>query len=222
MDHQDLIMEGTNVFGEPFDYLKNPEPDLVFEAATPEKIADFAAMQTRAQGMSLALVWLEDQGYTFSALAALVMGMADLDGDEKIGDEEEDIYNDILAAAGAALVRLGGNKENVQKFIDDEDDTAGTKLGGYLSGKMDGVESDDDDLVSGFAVSDDEILEAAYKRVKTIKNGRVVFKKKRIGKAKKMSAKQRAGLKKARRKANTGAARRNRKKSMKIRKSRGL
>jgi len=221
MEHQDLV-EGTNVFGEPFDYLKDPKSDLVFEAATPEKVADFAAMQARAQGMALALTWLEEKDFAYSALDDLAVGMADLDGDEEIGDEEEDIYNDLLSAVGAAFVKLGGDKANVQAFIDDEDDTAGNKLGSYLTEKMDSVESDDDDLVAGFAVSDDEILEAAYKRVKVVKNGRVVFKKKRIGKPKRMSAKQRAALKKARKKANTGAARKNRKKAMRIRKSRGM
>jgi len=220
MEHQDIV--GTDIFGAQFDYLQDHEKDIVFETATSEKIADFAAMQARAQGMSLALVWLEDQDFSYTALDALVVGMADLDGDAEINEEEEDLYNDLFSAVGAAFVKLGADEKNVKGFIDDEDDPAGEKLGEYLSNKMHDVEIDDDELVSGFAVSDDTILEAAYRRVKVIKNGKVVFRKKRIGKPKRLSAKQRAALKKARRKANTGAARKARQKAMRIRKSRGL
>ena len=221
MEYQDIV--GTDVFGAPFDYLEDPgKSDLVFEAATPEKVADFAGMQTRAQGMSLALVWLEDEDFSYDALDALAVGMADIDGDEEVGEDEEDLYNDILSAAGAALVRLGGNQKNVQEFIDDEDNAAGAKLGAFLSEKLANAKEDDDDIVAGFAVSDDGIMEAAYRRVKVVKDGKIVFKKKRIGKPKRMTAKQRAALKKARRKANTGAARKAREKAMRLRKSRGL
>jgi len=213
-------IEGTDVFGAPFDFFGGPGDGMLLESAE-KKVSDFADMQTRAQGMGLALVWLEDRDHTFSALDALAVGMADVDGDSEITEDEEEGYNDMLSAVGAALVSLGASADNVKTFVDDEDDAAGKKLGKYLSKKMDGVESDDDDLVAGFAVSNDFILEAAYRRVKTAVNGKIVFKKKRL-RPKRLSAKQRAALKKARRKANNGAARKKRAKAMRLRKSRGL
>jgi hypothetical protein len=222
MDYQDYV--GDNSLGVPFDYMMETDAKagLLFEAATLEKIGDFAAMQTRAQGMSCALVWLDGQDYSYQALESLVSGIADLDGDGEISDEEDALFNDILNAAGGALITLGGLEENVKSFIDDEDDAAGKKLGNYVNGKMDGVSEDDDDLVSGYAVMEDAVLEASYRRVRVVKDGKLVFKKKRIGRGKRLSAKQRMALKKARRKANTGAARAARKKAMRLRKSRGL
>jgi hypothetical protein len=218
----DLHIEGTDLFGVKFDYLSPPQEKLIFESSTGEKADEFASMQTRAQAMSCVLVWIENGDYTYEALDGLVLGIADIDGDEQIGEEEEGLYNDILATVGDAFVSLGASPENVNAFIENEDDAAGLKLGDFLSKKLDDVDDDDDDIVTAFATSGNEILEAAYKRVKVVRDGKVVFKRKRIGGKVRLSAKQRIALKKARRRAHTGAAKKAMRKAMKIRKSRGL
>lgn len=193
----------------------------IFEAADPDSrgVEDLADRQIRSAAMATVLGWIEGKDFSFDALDALVVGMVDFDGDEDVGEDEEADYNDLLSMVADAMVRLGAKPENVKAFIDDEDAEAGDKLGKRLTDKLDGVSLEDDELVTRYAMrSGEAILEAT---VKTIRDGKVVLKKKRIKKVR-LSAAQRAALKKARRKANTGAARLARKKSMRIRKQRGL
>jgi len=181
---------------------------------------DFGEKQERAAGMATALTWVEDEDYSFDALSAIVAGIVndDDDDDGETTDDEEAEYNGLMAATAEALVSLGGKPANVSEFIDDENDEAGEKLGEYIQDKIDGVPSDDATLVSHFAVKKDIVFDAA---IKTIRDGKVVLKKKRL-KKKRMSPKQRMALKKAQKKANSSAAKRKRAKSMKIRKSRGM
>lgn len=216
----------TDIFDLPFD------PDLkgatekedisIFEAADPDSasVDDFADRQIRNAAMATALTWVNEGDYSYAALDAMVVGMVDLDGDEEIGEDEEADYNDLLFAVGEALVRLGGDESNVAAFIEDEDDAEGEKLGKYLAEKLEATFASDDDIINRFASrSGEAILEAGTRKV--IRDGKIVIKKKRLKKVR-LNAAQRAALKKARRKSNTAAARRVRKKSLRIRKSRGL
>lgn len=191
----------------------------IFETAVgADMILEMAGQQTRSKAMATALTWIDEHDYSFDALDAIVVGLADVNTDGDINDDEEEAYNELLGATGAALVALSASADLVQKFIDDEDDAAGEKIGSALAKKMDNVEQDDDTLVTRFAAKGDAIFEAT---MKVIRNGRVILKKKPVRK-RRLNAAQRAALKKARRKSNTAAARRNRKKSMRQRKKRGL
>ena len=75
-----------------------------------------------------------------------------------------------------------------------------------------------DDLISDYAAKQAMLLSATKK---VIRDGKVVLIKKRT-KKRRMSAKQKAALKKARLKSNTAASRAKRKKSNKLRQSKGL
>ena len=194
--------------------------DFLFESAPSDssKMDDFGEKQLRASAMSIALAWVEDANFSFPAIDALVIGMSDLDEDGEVSEEEEDFYNELLWSLGDALVALGGNKGQVETFIDKEDDDAGAKLGAFLKKKLDETEDDDADIIGRFVIKGDMVFEATKK---VIRNGKVVLIRKPVRK-KRLSAAQRMGLKKARRKSNTGAARLARKKSMRLRKQRGI
>lgn len=202
---------------------------LVFEAAVEDRrifseaadaglIEDFAKKQLRSQAMACSLSWIEAGDYSFDALADSVSMIADLDGDEEHAPDEEAYYNELLAEVGYALTALGADAGNVQSFLEDEDDEEGAKLGAFLSEKMQSVEDDDETIIGNYAVSDQPIMESM---VKVVRGGKIVLKKKRIRRVK-LSAAQKAGLKAARRKAFTGAAKLARAKSMKLRRKRGL
>ena len=134
-------------------------------------------------------------------------------------DENEHLY-DLLESAADAFVSMGADAANVASLIDDEDDEAGATLGAFLTEKMADVTMEDTELITQFAIGGDLILESM---VKAVRGGKVILKrKKRLGFHAKLSSAQRAGLKKARAKAFTGAARVARKKSMRIRKKMGL
>lgn len=193
--------------------------EFIFESveADGDETVAFAESSTRFRGITAALEWVSAGDFTFQALDDLAYGLADLDEDGEVTEEEEDEYNAILAAAGDALVFLGGNAKNVSALLD-EDDDAGLKLGTMLTDKLDNTEEDDDEIILRFAMPKGMITEAV---AKVVRNGKVVFVRKKL-KRKRISAAQRAALKKARRKSNSAAARFARKKSMKLRKSRNM
>ena len=66
------------------------------------------------------------------------------------------------------------------------------------------------------------ILEATYKKMKVVRGGKLVVAKKRISGTVRLSAAQKAGLKKARRRAFSSAAKMKRAKSLRMRARRGM
>jgi len=219
---------GANtIFDKTFNYDKQvpekKEPVGIFEAAEEdeESLTSFSNQQIRAMGMASAMAWVENKEFTYADLDAIVVGMIDLDGDGEVSDDEEDDYNDLLSAVGNALVQLGGSAANVSSFFDEEDDEQGKKLGRFIADKLDSLEMDNDEIVSRFATAsgEEDIVFESVKKV--IRNGAVTFKRKRVKKYR-MSPAQKAALKAARRRANTAGARRNRAKSMRIRKQHGM
>jgi hypothetical protein len=120
---------------------------------------------------------------------------------------------------------MGASAENVDEFLNGESDEAGETLGKFLSEEITEEAASDEDMIAAFiggdTVFESGILEAAFKKIRVVRDGKVTIKKKRLGKII-MSAAQKAGLKKARRKSNTAAAKVHRAKSMKLRKQRGI
>jgi len=193
----------------------------ILEAAAPDSslMGDFSGSQTRSAAMALALAFVEGGDFSYAALEAGAFLMADADEDQDISDDEQDFLNELLQGVADAFTSLGADAGNVASFMDDEDDAAGATLGAFLSEKMSGTTMDDDEIIANYAVGGDMVLESI---VKVVRSGKVVLKRKRIGRPKKITAIQRAGLKKARMRAFTGAAKVHRAKSMKIRKQRGM
>ena len=216
----------------------------IFESADKENeesddaISEAARASSRARAMSALLSWVEYGDYTYDALDETVIAVADLDGDFELSEEDEDEYNFIWAEMGDALLSLGVDLKDAQEFVDgpskDADDAA-ARIGAGLSKMLDEEKTDDDSLITGFAMGEDAILEnvaddatlhgimeATYKRKKVVRDGEVVFTRKRVSGKVRQSAEQKVGMKKARRKANTSTAKMKRRKSMRIRQRRGL
>lgn len=209
---------------------KTGDDDVILEAAGGSTI-NLAEAQMRSMAMGAVLTWVDGGEYSYTAFDEMMLGVCDLDGDEEISGDEEGIYTDLWSYAADAMLSLGADDSNVEEFLDQEDDDAGEKLGGFLSGVMDNMPSTDDEIVSTFATGsdgavfectadleqiEDAILEAAYKKTRVVRDGKVVIKNKRISGKVRLSAAQKAGLKKARRRAHSSAARLARKKSLKV------
>lgn len=201
----------------------------------PDGVATFAAQQLRSQAMSAVLEWAAEGEFTFTALDELVLGMADLDGDAEITPDEEGVYNDIMQNVPDALLSLGADPGDISDMINEEDDAAAARVGKAVAASLTEIGADDAEIIAGFAVGQDTILEsvaydeerhlvleASYKKQKVVRDGKVVIARRRVSGKVRLSAAQRASLKKARRKANTSAAKLARRKSMKIRARRGL
>ena len=186
-------------------------------------LESYADSQLRSQAMSAVLGWIEDGNFTYDNLDEFVCAVADLDGDFEISEEEGDYYNSVWQQIPNALLTLGAPEDDVEK-------------GEAVKLSLDSEKADDDDLIAGFAYGEDAVLEnadddpegrhmvleAAYKKRKVVRDGKVVVVRKRVSGKIRLSAAQKAGLRKARRKAHTGAAKLARRKSMRIRKRRGL
>lgn len=206
---------------------KDEDQDSVYES--------YSESQARSQAMSAVLSWIADAEYTYTTLDEYVVAVADLDGDFELTEDEEALYQDIWQGVADALLTLGAADADVERLINGEDDAAAAVIGKALAAEMDGVEADDDDLIAAFAfgeepvlesaVGDDHlhmVLEATYKKRKVVRDGKVTVVRKRISGKIRLSAEQKAGLRKARRKAMTGAAKLRRRKSMRKRSQRGL
>lgn len=215
--------EADEAFGSGFTYTPPAdEAKLIFEAAASDnsQVVGLADQQLRSAGMALALTWVEQGDFSIAALTDGAIIMADANEDGEIDDDEQEQLNELLQATADAFVSMGGDTANVTAFIDDEDDEAGATLGAFLTEKMADVTMEDIEIITQFALGGDLILESM---VKAVRGGRVILKrKKRLGFHAKLSSAQRAGLKKARSKAFTGAAKVARKKSMRLRKKMGL
>ncbi|MET4696638.1 hypothetical protein [Endozoicomonas lisbonensis] len=182
-------------------------------------VDDMGEKELRATGMAVALTWIEDGDYSAEYLNDLIAGLASEDDEDGEGNElEEDFYDGLRSTTADALAQLGGSESQVAAAIDGSDDAA-ESLGEHLSGKMAESESSDEELIGNFAVSASLITDSARRKV--VRNGKVQIKKRPLRKKRRTSA-QRAALKKARRKAHNSSARRSRKKSMRVRKQRGM
>lgn len=203
---------------------------------TPDAVEVFALQQARTQAMSAVLAWVAEGDFTYTALDEFICGVADLDGDFEISDEEEVVYNAIWQHVPDALQTLGADEADVNELVNSEDNDAAARIGKALSAAMDETTADDEEIIAGFALGEDAvfenasddpegrhmILEATYKRRKVVRDGKVQVIRKRISGKVRLSAAQKAALKKARRKAHTGAAKLARRKSMRIRSRRKL
>lgn len=189
-------------------------PESILDAASD----DLGEKQLRANAMAAVLAWLEGNDYSYESLDAIVAGLSDIDDDGEITEPEEDLFNDLLTMVADAFATMGGEDVNIKTFIDDESEEAGEKLAAYLNKKLDANEKSDDELITEYAVKAQLVLDATQK---VIRNGKVTLIKKRV-KKRRMTAKQKAALKIARRKANNSGARRKRAKSMKQRQQRNM
>lgn len=186
---------------------------------------------TRSRAMSAVLDWVADGTHSYDAMDEYVMAVTDLDGDFEITEEEEAEYNDVWEGVMDALISMGCKDADVQAFIDgpsDEADEAGLRIGKYLAEKLETTAEDDEDLIVEFAgcgeFSDSAsgIFEATYRKKRVVRDGKVVKINKRVSGKIRLSAAQKAGLRKARRKANTAVAKLHRRKSFKKGQQRGL
>ncbi|MBQ3172578.1 MAG: hypothetical protein IJB53_11845 [Mailhella sp.] len=220
------------------------EAGMIFESAKnddvilEDAVSASARAQARAKAMTTVLEWIALGSFSYNSFDEVIVAVCDIDGDFELSVEEEDLYNEVWQEVADALLTLGASVKDTQAFVDgpgEEADDAAARIGKLLSEEMDSFEANDDDIISAFAISEDAVLEsaagdeshlgvleAAFKKKKVVRDGKVQIVRKRVSGKVRLSAAQKAGLKKARRKANSATAKLARKKSMRIRKSKGL
>lgn len=189
--------------------------------------AMFEAVERRSQedarslAASLLMGWVSEgdsSAEDFETLAITLGGLESVPEDQEYTDEQVDAFNDALAQLADAAVALGADQDDVTSMIDDDDDNAAERVYEALSGLGDEDEAITDYTIAG-GKGGDVMLESAT--FKAVRDGVVKLIRKRP-KKRRMTSLQKAALKKARAKAHSSVANAHRKKSMKLRKKRGL
>lgn len=191
--------------------------ESVGEDSMLEAMEKIASANLRADGAAAVSAWVEDGDSDFDALDSFCFGLAGSgDDDDELSEAEAEDYNDILKAAAEFIVNVCGvSAELTTKVFAGDDDASATvfdAVESFLAGES------TSDLIAEFSVRENMMMEALKK---VIRNGEVVMIRTNRRK-KRMTAAQKAALKKARRKAHSAAGKAARKKSLRLRKSRGM
>ena len=207
------------------------DPRSVY-AITQQKIVAANAVQQFAE---LSSEDLEDGDTLCDMFFAQIASNCDLDNDGELSkEEEEDIYQ-IYCLAAEYMVQYGARPEDVEAFINDDDEQAAANIQEMLRNVLPDGEDDCLDDIDDFAFSDGDgstesvldsseqsVMDAVYKRRRVIRNGRKVIIRKRISGRVRLTAKQKMAVRKMHRKSHTGKANMRRKKSMRKRISLGM
>lgn len=180
-----------------------------------ESLQKAAITNVRADGAAAVVSWVEEGDSDLDSLDSIAFGLAGGDDDDELDDIGVEQFGDVMDAAAEFIVSVGVEPQLVESMFNGDDDAADTvfdQLDTVFGGE------DTDDMIASFAVKEQMMMESVKK---VIRDGEVVLVRKNKRK-KRLTAAQRAALKKARMKAHTSAAKAARKKSMKLRKSRGL
>lgn len=193
---------------------------MFFESVTQdsmlESIERLATTTDRMSAGAACIQWANGGESSHDTLDALLFGMAGGDHDVELTDGQNAMYESLQGHAGEFLVSVGGATEAQLIEMMEGDEEVTDAIFESLASALDG--NDSDEMMAEFAIRDSMMFEA---KKKVIRDGKVkiINTKKR---KRRMSAAQKAALKKARSKANNGAAKAARKKSNRMRKSRGM
>ncbi|MCG7550949.1 hypothetical protein [Pseudoalteromonas sp. Of7M-16] len=190
--------------------------ESVEDSAMFESAGDASLVTLRSNAMAAVLTFGTEGLMSAEELDGLAIGIADVDEDGEVSEEEQDDYEDALNTMAQAAEYIGVDAETVEKAFNGDDDAAET-VSLAAADKVDDLESVDE-YITKFSVRENMMLESSRK---VVRDGKVKWIKKPLRK-RRLSSAQRSALKKARRKAHTGAAKRNRRKSMRLRSKSGL
>jgi len=193
----------------------DPSEDALMEA-----VAKKALQDSRGTAAAAVIEWAQNGEATFDSFDEIATGLAgiDFDSDDDLTEEQVDEYNEWLSLMADAAVAMGADQADVTAMIDDADDDSAAAV----LEAIDVSPEDEDDIIADFSVTGDEngaaMMEA---NVKVVRNG-VVKMIRRRPRPRRQTAAQKAALKKNRMKSHKASANKLRKKSLLLRKRRGL
>ena len=203
---------------------QSQEPDdisekLFFESVTEDMMLEatskMADQTLRSNAAAAVITWIDGEDATYEELDSLLYGFAAGDDDqEELTEDELEVYNALLEYVDEFLVANGADASQVQSMDENEDAAEAV----FNDVKESIKAKDDDELIADFAVRETMMNESTQK---VVRDGKVVTKKKKTKKHKQSPA-QKAALKKAQKKSNSSAAKAQRRKSNRVRKSRGM
>lgn len=196
--------------------------------------SDMAAAEMSRLRIDVAAVvsaWTEtddadlDDGETLSdRFDAMMIGLVDADKNGDLDDDEMNVLEIAYNAAADIFAERGAADDDIDAMLNDGDADAAENIHELLVNT--GADGEDAELAAINAAafefdadSDAAVMDATYKRKIAIRNGKKTIIRKRIAGTVRLTAKQKQAIKKAQRKAHSGAARMKRLKSLKKRKA---
>lgn len=183
------------------------------------------ALNTVAAIQSWASDDFDDKDHQAENLFVLFLGIADVDDDGYIGEDEETIIESALETAWDYLARKGVAQDDLNALLNDWDDAAAERVRDYLMGELpDGEDAELSDM-DDFVFSDEDnasIFDSTYKKTAVVRNGKKQIVKKRMSGPVHLSAAQKASISKMHYKSHNAAANARRARSMKMRSKMGL
>lgn len=222
------------------------------EGLSLSKSAVYQEQSIVADALAKFAIWLEtadgdlDDGEGLGdRLMSLMVSVADANKNGEIDDDEAEIINIGLNGVAEYMIKKGVSEENAVALLEDFDNEMaenvrdimlGTLPDGddALWGEMDDVIFSDEENESVFDSAQSEAmlqtlareknitLDAAYRKVFAVRNGKKMRINKRISGTVRLTAAQKTAIRKAQMKSHTGAAQMRRLKSFKLRKRLGL
>lgn len=184
------------------------------------KMAAAAAVQEWAETDDL------DEGESFAdRLLAQIVGIADENKDGDITEEEQAVLDVALNSAFDYLVKLGVTEEDAGALLNDWDAAVAERVRELVASELPDGEDAALEALDEFVFSEEDqepVLDAVYRKKVVVRGGKKVRINKRVSGKVRLSAKQKASIRKAQRKAHSAGARMRRMKSMKIRARTGL
>lgn len=213
--------------GSLFDSTQNAESEQSSGAA-----ADFTMADIALNAVAALHEWAEtsaddlDAGETLATrLSALFVGIADMNQNGEIDNDEAEVVNIACNAAAEYLASKGVSEDDITSLLEDFDDTAAERVQELMASQLpEGDEpawQDMDDFVFG-GDAETAVMDAVYKMKLAIKGGRKVRVKKRISGTVRLSARQKVAVSKMLRRSNSATAKMHRAKSMRVRSSMGV
>lgn len=166
----------------------------------------------------------DGEGYA-DRLFAMLVGIADVDMDGEISDDEADVVEMAADSAWDYLSEKGVSDDDLEALLNDWDNDVAARVHELVVSKLpDGDEASADDI-DAFAFgdgSDEAALDATYKKKVVVRKGKKMRVLKRVSGTIRLSAKQKLSVRKMLRKSHGAKATMRRAKSMRVRRQMGI
>lgn len=206
----------------------------VTEADASKAAFEYAQRNVAMQAVSAVNVWCEGDEYSdgegsADRLFSLMVGVADIDKDGELSEDENTIVEQACSAAWDYMASKGVADEDLEALLNSDDadaaNAAGDRVCEFLAGVLPEGEDASMDDVDSFVFGKEALepaLDAVYKMKFAIRDGKKMRIKKRVAGHVRLTAKQKIAVMKMHRKSHSAAANMHRAKSFKVRGRMGL
>lgn len=205
--------------------------DSANSSGSASAVGEFAMRDIAMAAAAAVQQWAEtddlDEGETYAdRLLAMMVGIADVDSDGEIGEDEQELVGIALDSAWDYLSGLGVSEEDADALLNDWDVDAAERVRDLVASMLPDGDDEAYESIEKFAFGDKESLEpaldAAYRSVMAVRGGKKVRIRKRVSGTVRLSAKQKVAIRKMQMKSHSAGAQMRRLKSMRARTKMGL